>query len=92
MAYHNESTTGFTRHATNRMSERSINEWQIDQVMRFGRESHSRKAVIYAIGRKEIKEIGRFLEPCEGIHVLCSPQDGSVITTYRNNNLKSLRH
>lgn len=54
--------------------------WQIDRVMRFGREAYTRSAVIYAIGRKEIKAFGRFLEPCEGIHVLCSPQDGAIIT------------
>jgi len=81
-----------SKHASSRMSARSIKEWQIEQVLRFGRESHNRKAVTYVIGKKEIKENGRFLEPCEGIHVLCSLRDGSVITTYRNHNLKSLRH
>jgi len=92
MGSHGESTNGITKHASSRMSARSINEWHIDQVKHFGRESHTRKAIIYAIGKKEIKENGRFLEPCEGIHVLCSLRDGSIITTYRNNNLKSLRH
>jgi hypothetical protein len=92
MASHSELTNGITNHARQRMSARSINEWQIDQVLRFGRESHNRKAVTYVIGKKEIKENGRFLEPCEGIHVLCSMRDGSVITTYRNHNLKRLRH
>ena len=92
MAYHNEITNEVTTHARQRMSTRSINEWHIDQVMRYGREAHTRKAVIYAIGKKEIKEFGRFLEPCEGIHVLCSPQDGAIITTYRNNDLSGLKH
>ena len=92
MATHSELTNGFTDHARQRMTARSINEWQIDQVMRFGRESHTRKAVIYAIGKKEVKEHGRFLETCEGIHVLCSHRDGAIITTYRNHDMKSLRH
>lgn len=92
MANHNELTNGITTHAFERMSSRSINESQIDQVMRFGRESHTRKAVIYTIGRKEVKANGRFLEPCEGIHVLCSPIDGAIITTYRNHDMKRLRH
>lgn len=92
MANHNKLTNGITTHALERMSSRSINESQIDQVMRFGRESHTRKAVIYAIGRKEVKANGRFLEPCEGIHVLCSPTDGAIITTYRNHDMKRLRH
>jgi hypothetical protein len=92
MATHSELTNDFTNHASSRMSARSINEWQIDQVMRFGRESHTRKAIIYAIGRKEVQANGRFLEACEGIHVLCSPADGAIITTYRNHDLKGLRH
>ncbi len=81
-----------TNHARQRMSERAIKEWQIEQVLSYGREAHSRKAVIYAVGRKEVQANGRFLEPCEGIHVLCSPADGAVITTYRNHDLKGLRH
>jgi len=92
MAYHNETTNGITNHAQQRMSTRSINESQIDQVMRYGRESHTNKAVIYTIGRKEVKANGRFLEPCEGIHVLCSIDDGSIITIYRNHDLKGLRN
>ena len=79
-------------HASCRMSERSIKEWQVDQVISYGRESYNRKAVIYAVGRKEIREHGKFLEPCEGIHVVCSPQDGTIITTYRNHDLRGLRH
>lgn len=87
-----QTSDNFTTHARNRMSGRSINEWQIDQVIRYGREAHTRSAVIYAIGRKEIKYYGRFLEPCEGIHVLCSPQDGAIITTYRNRDFSGLKH
>lgn len=79
-------------HASQRMSERSIKEWQVEQVLTFGREVFNRKAVIYAVGRKEVKANGRFLEACEGIHVVCSPDDATIITTYRNHNLRSLRH
>ena len=85
-------STAFTTHARKRMSGRSINEWQIEQVLNYGRTAHVRKAVIYAIGRREINEFGKFLEPCEGIHVLCSPQDGTVITTYRNHDLSGIKH
>lgn len=81
-----------TNHACQRMSGRAINQWQIEQVMSYGRETHARNAVIYAVGRKEIKEHGRFLEPCEGIHVLCSPRDGAIFTTYRNQNLSRMKH
>lgn len=92
MAYHDESKCNVTNHAQLRMITRSITEWHIDQVMRYGRSTYTRKAVIYAVGRKEIKTNGRFLEPCEGIHVLCSADNGAIITTYRNHNLKGLRH
>jgi Domain of unknown function (DUF4258) len=87
-----ESQPILTKHASSRMSARSINGNQIDQVMRYGRESHVHSAVIYAIGKKEVRKNGRFLEACEGIHVICSPSDGAIITIYRNHNLKSLRH
>lgn len=92
MAYHSDITKGITNHARCKMPGRSINEWQIDQVLNYGRSFHTRKAVIYVIGRREIKEFGRFLEPCEGIHVLCSPQDGAIITTYRNHDLSGMKH
>ncbi len=81
-----------THHASHRMSERSIKEWQVEQVLTYGRAAHNRKAIFYAVGRKEVKEYGKFLESCQGVHVLCSPKDGAVITTYRNNSLKSLKH
>ena len=80
-----------TRHASSRMSERSIREWQVEQVLTYGRLTHNRKAIIYAVGRKEVKENGRFLEACEGIQVICSPFDGTVITTYRNHDLSGMR-
>lgn len=80
-----------TRHASSRMAERSIREWQVEQVLTYGRLTHNRKAIIYAVGRKEVKENGRFLEACEGIQVICSPTDGTVITTYRNHDLSGMR-
>lgn len=98
MAYAFETTDSsnprnkFTNHAQCRMSGRSINEQQIDLVMTYGREAHSRKAVIYAIGRREVSKFGKFLEDCEGIHVLCSPDDGAIITTYRNRDLSGMKH
>lgn len=80
-----------TRHASSRMSERSIRAWQVEQVLTYGRLTHNRKAIIYAVGRKEVQENGRFLEACEGIQVICSPTDGTVITTYRNHDLSGMR-
>lgn len=92
MAHQDDSKFGITDHARLRMRCRSITDWQIAQVIRYGRIAYTRQAVVYAVGNKEVQENGRFLEHCEGIHVLCSPIDGVVITTYRNLNLKGLRH
>lgn len=80
-----------TKHASHRMSTRSIREWQVEQVLAYGRRCHNRKAIIYAVGRNEIRQNGRFLEPCAGIHVICSSQEGNIITVYRNNKLSGLR-
>jgi len=92
MARHfTEIQNQLTHHASQRMSERAIKEWQVEQVLTYGRAAHNRKAIIYAVGRKEVRENGRFLEGCEGIQVVCSPSDGTIITTYRNNDLRSLR-
>ena len=92
MAYQTESAKDITNHARRRMSGRAINEWQIDQVLMYGRASHARNAVIYAVGRKEVKEYGKMLESCEGIHVLCSTDGSTIITTYRNHDLSGMRH
>lgn len=93
MAYHREqsSEVNLTEHARSRMSSRGIREWQIEQVLLYGRQSHVRNSTVYAIGRKEIKEFGKFLAPCEGIHVLCSSDGGAIITTYRNHDMRGLK-
>ena len=81
-----------TDHARTRMSVRGIREWQVEQVLLYGRETHVRNSTIYAVGNKEIREYGKFLEACKGIHVLCSPDNEAVITTYRNHSLRRLKH
>ena len=80
-----------SKHASSRMNERSIKEWQVEYVLDYGRRYYNRKAIIYAVGRKEVRVNGKFLEPCKGLQVICSPQDGTVITTYRNHDLRGLR-
>jgi len=82
-----------TDHARRRMSERSISPNAVATVLLYGRDTHVRGAVIYAVGRKEIlasRQRGRDLSTCEGIHVVCA-SDGQVITTYRNHDFRSLK-
>lgn len=94
MAAHTENTTGInlTSHARDRISGRGIRGWQVEQVMQYGRMFHVRNSTIYAVGRKEIQEYGKFLEPCMGIQVLCSSATNAVITTYRNRDLRRLKY
>lgn len=94
MASYMESNAGVTLtcHARDRISGRGIREWQVEQVMLYGRVSHVRSSTVYAVGQKEIREYGKFLEPCAGIHVLCSSETDAVITTYRNRDLRRLKY
>jgi len=89
--YHSPQSAECTGHARRRMSMRGISSWMVEQVLIYGRVAHVRSAVVYAIGKKEVQENGRFLEACKGIHVLCVPDSGAVITTYRNHSLKGLK-
>lgn len=89
--YIQDVNSHFSKHAINRMNERSIDKWQVDQVLAYGRSCYNRKAIIYAVGRKEVKEHGRFLEPCAGVHVVCSSGGNIVMTTYRNHDFRSMR-
>lgn len=86
-----QSQLQITKHASSRMDKRSIKEWQVEHVLDYGRRCYSRKAIIYAVGRNEVRRNGRFLESCEGIHVICSPQDETIFTTYRNHDMRYLR-
>lgn len=87
--------SGLTRHAHNRMDERGISVVAIDMAMAYGRISHIRGAEIFTIGHKEIlqfREEGIDLKDFSGVHVVCKSRSNSIMTTYRNNNLKGLRH
>ena len=80
-------------HAWKRMSGRSVSPVAVEAVLRHGRVTYVRGAVIYALGRKEVRVQrlrGRDLTAFEGLHVVCSP-DGAMLTTYRNHDFRSLR-
>lgn len=82
-----------TKHAEKRLSERGIPRKAVIAALLFGRTVHVRGADIFVIGRKEVnrsKQDGLDLSGYEGTHVVCSG-DGSVITVYRNHELRGLR-
>jgi len=86
-------TYGITNHAKKRMSQRGISKDAISIVLEFGRKVHIRNAIVYFFGRKEMK---RYLKPGQNasrwtgfrdIHVLVSPSDDTIITTYKNQDI-----
>jgi hypothetical protein len=76
------------------MYARSISVDALRSALKYGRAAWTRGGRIYAIGRKEVRyyrahggvDLARF----EGIHVVESA-DGTVITVYRNRDLRGLR-
>ena len=82
-----------TRHAHRRMAARSLSSETVTAVLTFGRSVHARGAEIRVIGRKEIARYrpqGVDLTPFEGVQLVCA-QDGTIITMYRNRDLRRLR-
>jgi hypothetical protein len=82
-----------TNHVRRRMEGRRIGSSAINACFLFGRVCHARGAVIYVIGHKEVRRLEQNridLSRYEGVHVVCSPV-GSVLTVYRNHDLRGLR-
>ncbi len=81
-------------HAQRRMGLRGMSEIDIDLVLTYGRKIYSRRAVFHVIGRKEIKEYASecpALKTLDGLHVLTVPENGTVLTVYRNHDLRQIR-
>ncbi|MDP5130154.1 MAG: DUF4258 domain-containing protein [Paraglaciecola sp.] len=81
-------------HAQQRMDLRGMSERDIELVLKFGRKIYSRKTVFHVIGRKEIKKYASDcpeLKELDGLHVLTVPQKGTVLTAYRNHDLRHIR-
>ena len=80
-------------HACDRMEHRNIGQEAIEEVLAYGREVYTRGAVVYAIGRREIKqweEQGVDLSKHNGLQVITA-HDGKILTIYRNRNFRGLR-
>lgn len=83
----------FTAHAELRMQQRGIAPRLIELVLRYGRTIYARGLAFRVIGHKEVERFARDgidLTRAEGIHVLVET-DGSVITAYRNHDLRKIR-
>jgi hypothetical protein len=89
-----EAKPHLTTHASKQMNFRGISERKITQVIRYGRLVFSKGAEIYVMGQKEIQACARMdidAKELHGIHVVCSTDNGVVITAYRNTSLRKLK-
>lgn len=83
-----------TDHAWRRMTSRGLSEGAVEAVLTYGRVAYTRGAEIHALGRREVEKYSDQaldLTPYEGVQVVCVPDDGSIMTVYRNHDLSSLR-
>ena len=82
-----------TRHAEVRMRQRRIRRDAVEAALDYGRMVHTRGAVVYGIGHKEVDRYqaeGIDLSEYDGVQVVCSLHN-EVITVYRNRNFRRLR-
>lgn len=83
-----------TEHARQRMDQRGVSEQAIELALRFGRKIHSRRALFHVIGKKEINKLGGQypeLKELDGVQVITTGDNESVITVYRNHDLRAIR-
>ena len=83
-----------SEHAAQRMCQRGLHEWQIELVLKYGREIHSRRAVFHVVGRKEIQKYGSKvpeLKKLDGIQVVTGGDNLAILTVYRNHDLRGIR-
>jgi|GEM_PF-699324 len=83
-----------TLHARKRMDQRGITLEAVELALRVGRKIYARGAKYYVIGKKEIKRYGRYypgLKRLDGLQLVCSPERGTIITLYRNPNLRAIK-
>ena len=86
-------TRRISLHAQDQMDARSISTDALLSALKYGRIAWTRGARIHAIGRKEVQHYrahGIDLALFEGFNVVESA-DGTIITVYRNRDLRGLR-
>ena len=88
-----ERTYGITHHAQIRMSQRGISKDAMAVVLKYGRKVYAQKAIVYFFGKKEMKKHLKHGQhnnkwaDFRDIHVLVSPSDDTIITTYKNQDI-----
>lgn len=88
-----DRTYGITHHAQIRMSQRGISKDAMAVVLKYGRRVYAQKAIVYFFGKKEMKkhlkngQHNNKWADFRDIHVLVSPSDDTIITTYKNQDI-----
>ncbi|WP_445778060.1 hypothetical protein [Shewanella sp.] len=82
-----------SQHAQVREGQRGISDKQVMLAYKYGRVIHSRRAVYYVIGNKEIKKYGDIepeLKNMNGVQVVMTA-NGTVLTAFKNKDLRKVR-
>ncbi|MCS6803070.1 MAG: DUF4258 domain-containing protein [Chloroflexota bacterium] len=82
-----------TNHALRRLNGRRIPFDAVRTVMTYGRAVWVLGARVFVVGQREVRrwrDRGIDLRPFEGIHIVATAE-GTVLTAYRNRNLRRLR-
>jgi len=83
-----------TEHAEMRMNQRGLGNDEVDLAISYGRKIHARRAVFYVIGRKEVAKYSDqepALKDLDGLQVITDAECTSVVTVYRNHDLRAIR-
>lgn len=75
------------------MRKRDISKSEVQAALTYGRRVYTRGSKIYAIGRKEVQRYSQQIDlsSYEGLQVVCSTDDSTIITVYRNSDFRGLR-
>lgn len=88
-----DGTYVMSDHALSRMCERSLAPDDIEAVLTYGQPVYDRGALVFRLGRKQVDRFAKCeqLAHLEGVHVVCTPEDGTVMTVYRNREFRTPR-
>ncbi len=83
-------------HSAIRTAQRGLNDDEIDYVYQFGSRYHAGGALVYFLRHRDVPltdQRNDFLTRLEGTALVVSPDNGTLLTTWRNrrNGLKQIR-
>lgn len=86
------NTFTLTHHASQQMHARGFSKDAVAETLKYGRTTHTKGAIYYSVGKREIKKFRDFgidLRKCEGLHIICTNDKPHLIKTmYRNHDFR----